>query len=233
MHARPFPALILAIVFVAVPAAAQTVGQGAADTPQATTVEDVQAPTEPVHPAPAHAGWKSLVKDTAQDFVAFPKRKSTSALLAAGATGALVAHQADDYVESHVVGKGKAENFFALGQWLGSAYVQVGASVGLWAVGRYIVAPAADEPRTNKWSHVGFDLMRARIVSQALVHAMNTRFAGIVRQASAARFRPGTPRRRLRRRRCSSGTLAIADRGPCWQVRPMSRRRALSTTGTF
>jgi membrane-associated phospholipid phosphatase len=172
VYTRPFPALLAAIVLVAVPAASQTVTQGAADTPQAPTIEEVQTPPEQVHPVPAHTGWASLVKDTAQDFVAFPKRKSTWTLLAAGAAGALVAHQADRYVESHVVGNNKAENVFTLGQRLGSAYVQAGASVGLWAIGRYVVAPAAGEPRTNKWSHVGFDLMRAQIVSQTLVHAM-------------------------------------------------------------
>lgn len=171
MYTKPFPALFAAIVLMAVPAVGQTASQGAADAPQAPTIENAQTPAEP-HPLPAHTGWKSLLKDTAQDFVAFPKRKSTWTLLAAGTAGALAAHQADDYVASHVVGNDKADNFFALGEWLGSAYVQVGASVGLWAVGRYIVPPAADGSRTNKWSHIGFDLMRAQIVSQALVHAM-------------------------------------------------------------
>ena len=172
MYMRPFPVLLVAIVLMAVPATAQTAGQGAADTPQPANIQETQTPPEQVHLPPAHTGWASLVKDTAQDFVAFPKRKSTWTLLAAGAGAALVAHQADNYVERHVVGNNKANNFFTLGQWIGSAYVQTGASVGLWVVGRYIIAPAADEPRTNKWSHVGFDLMRAQIVSQTLVHAM-------------------------------------------------------------
>ena len=149
-----------------------TVSQGAAGTPQAPNIQETQTPAEQVHPEPAHTGWASLVKDTAKDFVAFPKRRSTWTLLAAGAGAALAAHQADNYVERHVVGNNKANDFFTLGQWLGSVYVQTGASVGLWAIGRYVVAPAADEPRTNKWSHVGFDLMRAQIVSQTLVHAM-------------------------------------------------------------
>lgn len=162
MHTRSFSALLAVMVLFAVPAAGQTASQGA----------EVQPTPAEVHPAPAHTGWASLLKDTAQDFVAFPKRKSTWALLATGAAGALVAHQGDTYVRNHVVGNSKAENLFAPGKWLGSAYVQTGASVGLWVVGRYVFAPAAGEPRTNKWSHVGFDLMRAQIVSQTLVHAM-------------------------------------------------------------
>src|SRR5205814_6145325 len=39
-------------------------------------------------------------------------------------------------------------------------------------VGRYVVAPAADESRTNRVSEIGFDLIRAQILSQALVHGV-------------------------------------------------------------
>ena len=129
-----------------------------------------QAPAEP-HPTPAHTGWSSLAKDTAQDFIAFPKRKSTWVLLGAGAAGALLAHQADAYVQDHIVGNTTAEKIFAPGKVIGSAYVHIGASVGLWAVGRYIV-PGEGEPKTNKWSHIGFDLMRAQIVTQTFTQAM-------------------------------------------------------------
>ena len=152
--------LATALVAVIVLAAAPAAGQSA------------QAAPPDAHPAPAHTGWASLAKDTAHDFIAFPKRKSTWVLLGTGAAGALIAHQADAYVQEHVVANPTAEKIFAPGKWLGSAYVQVGASVGLWAVGRYIVAPVAGEPRTNKWSHIGFDLMRVQIVSQTLVQSM-------------------------------------------------------------
>jgi hypothetical protein len=77
-------------------------------------------------------------------------------------------HPADDYVESHIVGNDAANNFFSLGQWVGSAYVQFGSAVGLWAVGRYIV-PTEGESKTNKYSEVGFDLLRAQILSGVLV----------------------------------------------------------------
>ena len=39
-------------------------------------------------------------------------------------------------------------------------------------MGRYVVAPVADESHTNKWSEVGFDLIRAHIVSQSIVQGM-------------------------------------------------------------
>ena len=125
-----------------------------------------------VHPEPAHTGWATLVKDTGRDFLAFPKRRSTWVLLAIGGAGALAVHPADDYVERHIVGNTTANDVFKLGKWVGSAEVQVGASVGLWLVGRYLVAPGPDGSRTNKASHLGFDLLRAQIVSQALVQAV-------------------------------------------------------------
>lgn len=124
------------------------------------------------HPTPAHTGWATLVKDTAKDFVAFPRRKSTWALLGVGAAAALATHPADDYVNEHVVGNRVANDVFKLGKWVGSAEVQIGSAVGLWAVGRYVVAPATGAPHTNRLSHLGFDLLRAQIVSQAMVHGI-------------------------------------------------------------
>lgn len=123
-------------------------------------------------PPHAHTGWGTLLKDSAGDFVAFPRRRSTWVLLGIGGAAALATHPADHYVESHIVGNDAASNFFMLGKWVGSAEVQVGTSVGLWAIGRYVVAPAADESKTNKYSEIGFDLMRAQILSQALVHGI-------------------------------------------------------------
>ena len=128
---------------------------------------------KPEQPRPhAHTGWGTLLKDSAGDFVAFPRRKSTWVLVGIGGAAALATHPADHYVQSHIVGNDAAENFFVLGKWVGSAEVQVGTSVGLWAIGRYVVAPAKDESTTNKYSEIGFDLMRAQILSQALVHGI-------------------------------------------------------------
>jgi membrane-associated phospholipid phosphatase len=44
------------------------------------------------------------------------------------------------------------------------------SSVGLWAVGRYIIGPAEDGSKTNKWSEMGFDMMRAQMLAQAVTH---------------------------------------------------------------
>ncbi|HKH70970.1 MAG TPA: phosphatase PAP2 family protein [Vicinamibacterales bacterium] len=133
-----------------------------------------QQPEPKKEAAPEHlsTGWSSLLKDSASDFVAFPKRKSTWTMLGLGAAAALAVHPADEYVETHIVGNEAADNFFSLGQWVGSAYVQFGSAVGLWAIGRYVVPPGDGGSRTNKYSEVGFDLLRAQILSGLIVQGM-------------------------------------------------------------
>ena len=120
--------------------------------------------------APKHVstGWSALFKDTVHDFKTFPTRRSTWVILAIGGAAAGASHPGDTYVESHIVGNSGAEKFFDVGQWLGGAPAMVASSVGLWAVGRYIIGPGENESKTNKWSEMGYDMMRAQILSQAI-----------------------------------------------------------------
>ena len=178
MRLCPVP-LVIILTFGVTPVAAQTTPAE----PQQTTPVDQQPPSpapeeQKKEPAPQHVStnWRTLLKDTAKDFVAFPKRKSTWVLLGIGAASALAVHPADDYVESHIVGNDVADRIFSLGKIAGHTYTQVGTAVGLWAVGRYVIAPAENEPRTNKYSEIGFDLMRAQAVSQVIAHSMKKAF---------------------------------------------------------
>jgi membrane-associated phospholipid phosphatase len=157
--------VIVSLLLLAGPAAAQD------SAPVDPPADSTQQPENTV-PIAAHTGWATLVKDTGRDFLAFPKRRSTWTLLAMGGAAALAAHPADDYVESHIVGNANANDVFRLGKWVGSVYFESGASVGLWVVGRYVVPAGADGVRTNKVSHLGFDLIRAQIVTQAFVQGM-------------------------------------------------------------
>jgi membrane-associated phospholipid phosphatase len=169
--------LCLAISTSVAPAYAQidpTPQTGSAPTPPKAPAP--QSDTKEPVPAHARTGWSTLLKDTAQDFVTFPKRPSTWVILGIGAGSAGLAHLEDDYVVSHATGNEDADKAFALGQWVGSMYVQVGSAVGLWAVGRYVVAPIEDEPRTNKVSEIGFDLIRAQILSQGVTQGMKLAF---------------------------------------------------------
>ena len=159
---------VVMFVVLAAPLAAQDVTGSSAPAQAPTTVE----PKKDAAPEHAHTGWATLLKDTGRDFLAFPRRKSTWTLLGIGAAAALAAHPGDDYVETHIVGNNSADRFFSVGKWAGSAYVQIGSGVGMWAVSRYIVAPATDESQTNRFSELGFDLIRAQIVSQVVVEGM-------------------------------------------------------------
>lgn len=176
--------LLFLMALAATPAEAQNAEAPDDSTQAAPVQESAQAPAQA--PAPAtidttkkddapvryHSGWATLGKDIVTDFIAFPKRPSTWVFLGIGAGAALATHPADDYVETHMVGNTTADRVFAVGKVVGSTYVQVASGVGLWVVGRYIVAPATDGSRTNKFSVIGFDLMRGQILSQAIVHAM-------------------------------------------------------------
>ena len=162
--------VVVASLAWATPLAAQNVSEPAQ--PPAAAQATLLEPKKDSAPEHAHTGWATLFKDTARDFVNFPQRKSTWAIVGIGAAAALATHPADTYVESHIVGSTAAERAFSVGKWAGSTYLQVGSGVGLWAIGRYVIAPATNESQTNKYSEIGFDLIRAQIVSQAIVHGM-------------------------------------------------------------
>ena len=130
------------------------------------------APQNEPPPEPYHSGWATLGKEVLGDFGAYPRRRSTLVILAGGGAFALLAHQSDGYVRSHIVGSKTADRVFTPGRWLGSAGVQVGTALSLYAAGRYLTPPTPDGSRTNKLSHLGFDLLRAQMLSQALVHGI-------------------------------------------------------------
>lgn len=123
-------------------------------------------------PEREHTGLAALVYTTAADFKAFPQRRSTWVILAIGGAAAALAHPADDAVNEQLVGSSTVGRFFAPGKYIGSTYVQAGAAVTLYAVGRYMLPRKDGEPRTNKVSHLGFDLLRSVMVSQALTQAI-------------------------------------------------------------
>jgi membrane-associated phospholipid phosphatase len=136
------------------------------------SAQTANPPTAAQAPEAAQTGWSTLAKDIAADFATFPQRRSTWVILGLGAATSLAVRPGDPYVKRQIVGNGAADTVFSLGQWLGATYVQVGSAVGLWAVGRYVVAPVANEPRSNRFSEIGFDLIRAQAVSQTIVHTL-------------------------------------------------------------
>jgi PAP2 superfamily protein len=132
-----------------------------------SAAQSAQEPTEP-----AHTGIAAIFFKTLGDFKAFPRRESTWVILGIGAGAAGLAHPADHSLNERMVGSHGVKLFFEPGHILGSDYVQVGTAVGLYTVGRYIIPQKTDEAKTNRWSHLGFDLLRAQIVSQVIVQGI-------------------------------------------------------------
>jgi membrane-associated phospholipid phosphatase len=123
-------------------------------------------------PEPTHTGFKALVFETGRDFKAFPRRRSTWVILAIGGAAAAIAHPWDDDVNARLASSDAAARFFAAGKYIGVGYVQFGTAAGLYVIGRYVLPHAEGEPKTNKVSHLGFDLIRALIVSQSLTQGI-------------------------------------------------------------
>jgi len=154
-------------------APADLVGTSAtAHTPLALSQDVAGTPKTEDHPAPQHTGFSAIVRTTGSDFGSFPRRPSTWVILGVGAAAALIAHPVDDNVNGHLAGSTFAKRFFAPGKVIGSAVTQAGVALGLYLGGRYLVPAAQGEPRTNKWSHLGYDLIRGQILSQAFVQGI-------------------------------------------------------------
>lgn len=138
----------------------------AQDTPPSPPAE-AEAP-----PAPPPTGFRSFLRTTGADFASFPQRKSTWVILGAGAAAALLAHPADDSANAHLVGSPAVGRFFAPGKWAGSMWTHAGLSAGLLAGGHYLAPNFTDASGTNKLTHLGYDLVRAQILSQTYIHSL-------------------------------------------------------------
>jgi len=122
---------------------------------------------------PEHTGFQALVRYTGADFVAFPKRTSTWVILAIGGAAAAAAHPLDESLNARLVGNPTVSRIFAPGKYIGLGYVQAAAAVSTYLVGRYMLPPDPElGPHTNKVAHIGFDLLRAQIVTQTLTHGI-------------------------------------------------------------
>jgi len=152
----------------AVPLAAGTVGVVDAATSGAGQLSSA---TQDTVPPVEHTGLKTLVKDVVADFKAFPQRESTWVILGVGGAAALAVHPADNSVNSHLVSSGWADNLWKPGHIIGGP-VMYGVPIALYLGGRYLLAPATGESQTNKWSHLGLDLLRAELEEEVIVQAL-------------------------------------------------------------
>jgi hypothetical protein len=150
------------------PLVAGTVGVVDGDTSGAG---QLSSPAQSTVPPVEHTGLKTLVKDVVADFKAFPQRQSTWVILGVGGAAALAVHPADNSVNSHLVSSGWADNLWKPGHIIGGP-VMYGVPIALYLGGRYVLAPAKGESQTNKWSHLGLDLLRAELEEEVIVQTL-------------------------------------------------------------
>jgi membrane-associated phospholipid phosphatase len=137
--------------------------QAPAPPPSAATTSQNSVP--PVE----HTGLATLARDTVNDFKAFPTRKSTWIILGVGGALAAAVHPADEHVNARLVSSGSADNLWKAGHVIGGPVIYV-IPVAMYFGGRYVLPTFDhDKERTNKWSHLGLDLVRAEILEEAIV----------------------------------------------------------------
>ena len=202
--------LALALLGCALPARSQVLfDANAGDTHELTQ------PPAPPPAKPEHTGFKALVFETASDFNAFPRRKSTWVLLGyrrrRRGTGSSGRRQCQRKPSPARTASGSSSR---PGNGSARVYVQAGTAVGLYVIGRYVLPHAEGEPKNQQGlaprlrPAAGAD----RVADPDAGH-QGRRSAAIGRPANAARFRQAMRRPRSRPRPSSSGTWAIAAPG--------------------
>jgi hypothetical protein len=123
-------------------------------------------------PQPAHTGLSTLFRDTVLDYASFPRRESTWWILGIGGALAASLHPLDDDVNSHLVSSGTADKFWKPGHIIGGPVMYI-APPAVYVYGRYVLPIFDDDASvTNKWSHMGLDLVRAELLEEGLVQAI-------------------------------------------------------------
>ena len=124
-------------------------------------------PQQPPAPAQAESPGElhAFARAVAGDFWTFPQRRSTWVMLAAGAGAAVATHPIDDTFNARL---SRADGFFAAGAIAGKAWVQMSAAGALYGVGRFVLPHVREMNRQNRATHLGLDLLRAQLLSQAV-----------------------------------------------------------------
>jgi membrane-associated phospholipid phosphatase len=100
-----------------------------------------------------------VVTNTLASFGRLPTA-TNAAWLAAGGAAALAAHPADDPLARRLPASQRVDDIFGAGGVIGGAAVQLGTSVGVYAIGRASKSGCA--------SAIGADVLRAQLVAETL-----------------------------------------------------------------
>jgi membrane-associated phospholipid phosphatase len=132
---------------------------------QEKPVQPGPAPKKPPQTSPANPHrpvWR-IFDDIASDFRNLPSWENAQTAVIGGGL-ALAAHPFDQELNAHLTGSSAAAAFFAPGKVLGLSPVQFAVAATTYAWGK-----ARKEPKVV---HLGVDLLRAQIVTQALTEGL-------------------------------------------------------------
>lgn len=132
-------------------------------TPAVEAPAGSDAPAEAKEPpTPPHTGIRALARGLAGDFKHLPAKENLYLALLGGGLAA-GAYQVDQSFNVRLRSHYDAVNAaFAPAKYFGNTLEQIALSLGTYTYGRIFDAPKA--------SHLGMDLLRAQIVTTALVH---------------------------------------------------------------
>jgi hypothetical protein len=158
------------------PPPAEPTGTTGTTSPSESTTSPTQTGTSPIanttFPKPQHTGLSTLFRDTVLDYATFPRRESTWFILGIGGGLAALAHPLDDDLNQHLVSSGAADKIWKPGHIIGGPVMYVLPPV-IYLGGRYILPKFTDDvSTTNKWSHMGLDLVRAELLQEGLVEGI-------------------------------------------------------------
>jgi hypothetical protein len=163
------PIVVIVSALCLLPAGARAQDPAPAPAPEAVAPPDQKPPVaEPVElkesSESTHTGFKALMKDTVGDFKHFATDKEPLLWLVGGGGASLAVHPLDDDVNKHFAGD-NVDGFYAPGKVIGYGAVQIGAAIGTWAIGRMV-------DKNGRAAHIGLDLLRAQIVTQAVTYGL-------------------------------------------------------------
>jgi membrane-associated phospholipid phosphatase len=125
----------------------------------------------PPPPAPERSGFGAAARSVASDFASFPTRRSTWVILGIGGAAAGLAYPFDAEINDELQESETLQKVMAPGAYLGHAWVQASAALGLYVAGRFWLPPAPDG-RRNKAAHVGLDLLRSTLLTSTLTYGI-------------------------------------------------------------
>jgi hypothetical protein len=161
--------MLLTLLLTAGLAAAPQAATTAQAPPEATPTQPPEAaPQQPAEakkpPTPPHTGIRALFRNLGEDFTHLPSKDNLYVVLIGGAAAAAV-HPADQRFNEHLLSHYTLVNdIYRPAHIFGDTPEQVAMSLGTYAYGRIFDAP--------KVSHLGMDLLRAQILSEAMVEPL-------------------------------------------------------------